>query len=436
MGVFRQLQNRNTRLLMSAQFISELGSVMQTFALSLYVYTKTNSDIAFASVLAVAVIPRLMGPFSGVVTDRIDRRRLMVILDVIAGCVTFVFALWHHFVIALPLASVYAFVLLLSAAQTFYDPTNNAIIPEIVEESQLKDTNILGSMVSSFALILGPVVASMPFLHPGDDNGLLVIMLVNCCSFFLAAFIESRLKNKSAIKSGPQEHESLWASMRVGLDAIFHNKELVMIVVLSIASNFALYPVFSVGVSIIMFKDVGVTNELFGISRSILYIGPIAGSLLASAIMKKLDYRRLLTRVFLLDGVLLVLMAAALLFGYLVGDRRVMLQFMLINFAALCIVASIVTASIAVTTAMQRIVPGHLMGRVVGVDAALCMLAIPVGQMLFSILSDNMGSWVALVLYAAIAVVAGLVGWRQYNHLIKREHDLPGTGSGQGASTA
>ena len=433
MGVFRQLRNRNTSLLMSAQFISELGSVMQTFALSLYVYTKTNSDIAFASVLAVAVLPRLIGPFSGVVTDRINRRRLMVMLDIISGCVTLAFALWHRFVLPLPLASVYAFVLLLSAAQTFYDPTNNAIIPEIVEESQLKDTNILGSMVSSFALILGPVVASMPFLHPGDDNGLLVIMLVNCCSFFLAATIESKLKNKSMIKTAPQEHESLWASMRVGLNTIFHNKELVMIVVLSIASNLALYPVFSVGVSIIMFKDVGVTNELFGISRSILYVGPIAGSLLASMVMKKLDYRQLLTRVFLIDGVLLVVMAMALLFGSLAGSQRVLLQFLLINLTALCIVATIVTASIAVTTAMQRIVPGHLMGRVVGVDASLCMLAIPVGQMLFSLLSDTMGSWVALALFAAIAVGAGLVGWRQYSRMMRKEHSLPDAGQGASA---
>lgn len=434
MGVFRQLRNRNTRLLMSAQLISELGSVMQTFALSLYVYAKTESGVAFASVLAVSVLPRLFGPFFGVMTDRINRKRLMVVLDISAAAVTLGFAAWHHFIQPLPLACVYCFVILLSAVQTFYDPTNNAIIPELVEESQLKDTNILASMVSSTALILGPLAASAPWLDPSSDNGILIIMLVNSCSYLCAATIESRLKNKSALDAAHHAMESFMDAMKTGINTIFGNRELVMIVVLSIIANFALYPVFSVGVSIVMYKDVGVTNELFGLSRSILYIGPIAGSLVANMLMKRLDYRRLLTQVFFIDGLLLLVMAATLLFTIADAEHRILTQFLLINLTALCIVATIVVASIAVTTAMQRIVPGHLMGRVMGVDASLCMLAIPFGQMLFSLVSDKLGSGIALVIFSFVAFLAGVVGYWQYKPMLPPHH-CTGAGQGQDAST-
>ena len=199
-----------------------------------------------------------------------------------------------------------------------------------------------------------------------------------------------------------------------------------LIVLLSVVGNFALYPVFSVGVSIILLKDMAASDQLIGLSRSILYVGPIAGSLLAGVLMKRMDYRKLVTRILLADSALLALMAATLLLAPLMGAQRQAIEFAAINLTALCIVASIVIASIAVTTAMQRIVPGHLMGRVNGVDASVSVIAIPAGQMLFSVVSDHIGSSISLLIFAVVAFSTSLFASVLYQPMLKNKEKPSG----------
>jgi MFS family permease len=411
----KALLKKNIVLLLSGQLVSELGSVMQSFALSLYVFTRTHSEIAFSSVLAVAILPRLFGPFTGVITDRINRKRMLVVLDIAAGGVTMGFAAWHQFVMPLPLSCIYIFVILLSAIQTFYTPTVTAIIPELVGPDLLKQTNVASTIVSTAALILGPVIA--PLLGPGTDEGILVIMLINFVSFLAAALVESFFRNQSAVDIEKTANESVAQSLREGLKTVYKSKELMMIVLLSICANFALYPIFSVGVSIIMYKDLGVSDELFGVSKSIQYIGPILGSILAGIVLKRTDYRRLLVRLLLLDSALLAVMAAVLLTGRYFNDPLVW-QFAGINLTALFVVATIVLADISITTALQRIVPGHLMGRVSGVDSSLSMIAIPLGQMLFGMLSSRLNSMVALLCFAVFTVIAGIAAHFLYRPML------------------
>lgn len=423
----KALMKRNVVLLLSGQLVSELGSVMQSFALSLYVFTKTQSGVAFTSVLAVAIIPRFFGPFTGVLTDRVNRKRMLILLDVAAGIVTLGFALWHRFAGALPLTFIYVFVILLAAIQTFYMPTVTAIIPELVGNDQLKQTNVASSVVSSIALILGPIIA--PILLPGTDAGLMGIMLINFTSFLFAALIECFFKNRSAVDVAQAAGEPIAAAFREGLRTVYRNKELLMIVALSIGANFTLYSVFSAGVPIIMLDVVKVDNQLFGISKSLQSIGPVLGSILAGVLLKKTDYRKMLTRILALDSALLAAMAASIPLGAWLFADPLVWQFISVNLLMLFIVATVVLADIAITVAMQRIVPGHLLGRVSGVDSSLSMIAIPLGQMLFSLLAENVSAILALGIFAAITLATGIFARVMYKPMLAREAGASASGS-------
>lgn len=427
MGFLKTLLKKNTVLLLSAQLISDLGNVMQTFALSLYVYAKTQSEVLFASVLAAAMVPRLFGPFSGALTDRMNRKRLLVLLDALSGCISLGFAAWHLFVSPLPIPCVYVFVVLLACVQVFNDPTVNAIIPELVEEEALRNTNVASSFILSTTAIVGPVLAS--FLRPGTDGGLLVVMVVNGCSFFAAAAIESLFKNRNTVDAARAAAESVLASMKEGLRTVFANRELLLIVAVSMVANFALYPVFSAGVSIVMLKDLKVSDELFGISRSIQYIGPVLGSVLAGVVLQRQDYRRLLPRILAADSALLALMAGCLLLNAV--WKNLVAPFLLINLSALFIVASVVVAAIAMTTAIQRIVPGHLLGRVSGVDTSFSVLAVPLGQMLFGLLSNTVNSLTALLCFSVFTLASSLAAYLLYKPMLKQNQ--PAMPAGQNA---
>ena len=71
MNLIKVLTKRNVALLLGAQAVSAIGSVTQSFALSLFVLG-TGSGVKFATVLAVGMIPRLFGPLTGVVVDGVS----------------------------------------------------------------------------------------------------------------------------------------------------------------------------------------------------------------------------------------------------------------------------------------------------------------------------------------------------------------------------
>lgn len=91
---FDMLKDKNFGLLMFGKVISLIGSEMLTIALSLYVLQTTKSTTAFASVLAITIIPKLiLGPMCGVIVDWVDRKRLMVYLDFVSGVINFIFVI-------------------------------------------------------------------------------------------------------------------------------------------------------------------------------------------------------------------------------------------------------------------------------------------------------------------------------------------------------
>src|SRR5579872_3975562 len=87
------LKHRGLRLIFAANMISMLGSGMNTAAVTWYVLQATHSEMALGALLMLQTIPALlMLPFSGVVIDRQDRRRLVMVLDAARGVVILVVA--------------------------------------------------------------------------------------------------------------------------------------------------------------------------------------------------------------------------------------------------------------------------------------------------------------------------------------------------------
>jgi MFS family permease len=80
------MKNKNLSLLMLSNFVSLTGTQMQEFALSLYVLKRTGSATLFSSVLIVALIPQIIvSPIAGVFADWIDRKKIIIYLDVISS---------------------------------------------------------------------------------------------------------------------------------------------------------------------------------------------------------------------------------------------------------------------------------------------------------------------------------------------------------------
>ena len=171
--------NRPFRLLWSARAVSFLGDSLSLVALMLHVAETTGQALAVAwLLLAGDFAPALLGPLTGTVADRLDRRRVMVGCELLQGALVVVIALWLP---ALPLLLV--LVGLRAVAGQVFQPASRAAVPAVVPERDLERANAAVGVATNGGEALGPLVAAL-LLPVLEVRG---VLLVDAASFLVSA---------------------------------------------------------------------------------------------------------------------------------------------------------------------------------------------------------------------------------------------------------
>src|SRR5512146_3315308 len=135
------LQKRPLRLVFLANVVSMIGSGMNSAAVIWYILQKTHSEVALGTLVVLQTIPSmLLLPFGGVVIDREDRRRLIMLLDLARGLlILFITVLvFRHQV---QLWHLYLMSVLVSAGFWMFWPTISALLQELTPESEYVNAN-------------------------------------------------------------------------------------------------------------------------------------------------------------------------------------------------------------------------------------------------------------------------------------------------------
>src|SRR5262245_60094732 len=139
-AVFAVLRRRNFTLLWLAQLISELGSGFTLAAASVLIYRLTGSALNVGLLMIATAIPSLLvGPIAGVFVDRWDRRRTMIVADLLR--LGLLAAL--PFAITFSIAWLYAIVILTKVISKFFWPAQASLMPETAPEDELVAANAL-----------------------------------------------------------------------------------------------------------------------------------------------------------------------------------------------------------------------------------------------------------------------------------------------------
>src|SRR5215510_2409918 len=137
------LQHRGLRLVFAANLVSMIGSGMNTAAVTWFVLQTTHSEMSLGTLVVLQTVPAiLMLPFTGVIIDREDRRRLVMLLDAVRGMVIALVAVlaftnrvqvWH----------LYAMGIVVAAGFWMFWPTITALIQELAPESEFVASNTM-----------------------------------------------------------------------------------------------------------------------------------------------------------------------------------------------------------------------------------------------------------------------------------------------------
>lgn len=421
------LKNKDYSLLMIGKLVSLLGSNMLQFALSLYVLSLTGSALIFASMLSISILPRLLlSPIAGVFGDWFNRKKAIVFLDFINGVLIATFALIFLLNGGLSLLLIYAFVILLEIIEIFFGAAMAAVIPSMVKKEQLFAANSLQSLVLNFGQLLAPTIAALVY----GFAGMLIVLIVTALCFVLSAISEIFIRIPKHTKQSTFTLSHFKTDFIEGVKIIKSSKFILTILGLVAIINFTISPLFSVGLTFVVKETLKASDFQFGLFQTIFALASITAPILLGLGKKTKNVGTLLFRSFLLLSIIVLLIAIVpsdLLLAYFAPN---VIPFIFLLVLLFFIGMLVTTVNITISTIFSQIVPLEAMGRASSVLTLASTILIPLGQIAFGFLFDNLAASYVIIICGLILLGAVLLYRKRLlniaQHLSKEpQHELP-----------
>ena len=273
---FAALAVPNYRRYISGQSISLIGTWMQMTAQSWLVLTLTHSGTMLGVVVALQTLPvLLLGPYGGVIADRVDKRRLMIVLQSAMGLQALALGLltltgtvrvWQIGILAM----------LLGLNNAFENPARQSFMMELVGPEHLRNAVSLNSVLANVARAVGPAIAGILIATVGTD----VCFLVNAGSFVAVLFSLSSIDASSLTPSTPTPRAA--GQLREGLRYVRSTPALAIPLVMMGIAGCLTYE-FQVSLPVMADQGLHVGATGFGFMTAAMGVGAVAGGLFVAA---------------------------------------------------------------------------------------------------------------------------------------------------------
>ena len=385
---FAALSNRNFRRYFSGQAVSLIGTWMQTVAQSWLVLTLTHSGAALGLTVALQTLPvLLLGPYGGVVADRVDKRKLMIALQSMMGVLALVLGLLTitHVV---TLWEVYALALLLGLNNTFENPARQSFVLEMVGPEHLRNAVSLNSVLVNAARAVGPAFAGVIIALGGTG----ICFLINAASFVAVVVSLSRLDVSKLSPADPTHRGK--GQVREGLVYVARTPELGGPLLMMALVGCLAYE-FQVVLPVVAANTFHGNSAAYGFMTAAMGVGAVVGGLYVAARGK--TGLRALTVSAAIFGVFIALAAAA--------------PTLWLELGALALVggASVGFLSKGNSTLQLGAAPG-MRGRVMALWAVAFLGSTPIGGPVAGWVADTWGGRAGLALGAVACLVAAGLG--------------------------
>ena len=267
-------------ILWSTQSLSQLGSAMTGFALTLWLYEKTGSALQTALLSVCSYTPYVvMSIFAGALSDRWDKKKVMLVCDTLAACCSVAVLILLKVDLLRPV-HMYILNALTGLMNTVQQPASDVAMTMITPKKYYQKTSGLRSFSSSLVTILNPVFATALFAFAGMDIVIYVDLATFAIAFFALLFGVRLPMPEKREKAG---RESFLETVRAGLACLKEN-ELVLVLILFLAGvNFVASAFDAVLPALILSRENG-GETVLGIVTSCAGIAMLFGSLIVTAL--------------------------------------------------------------------------------------------------------------------------------------------------------
>jgi MFS family permease len=392
----------------TGQTISQLGSSFTQFATPLLIFKLTHSAVNLGIAMAANFVPYLLfGLIIGAWVDRLDRKRLMITVDLLRGAVIALIPLLSVLKV-LEVWHIYLIGFATSTLTIFFEASEFAAIPSLVGDEDLVTAN--GRIQASYsgAAVGGPLLAGLLMAVVKIET----VFLVDAASFVVSAYTLGLVAVRFNKEGEERKPSTIRKDVAEGLHYVLRHPVLRNISAMMALFNFISVTTFT---QLVLFAKVRLdaSDARVGFLFSAGSAGVVVLGLLAGRIRKHMKFGPAALGSLFVIGLLTVAFAA---------NRMYWLALVLWGLSqGLGIFFNINTGSLR-----QAIVPNHLLGRIISIAGVLAWSAIPLGSLLGGFIVKWSGN-VALV-YGGIGILSSVVAlwFFFFSPLGRAERYLPG----------
>jgi MFS family permease len=389
-NIFRGLKYRNYRYYFWGQSVSLIGTWVQNIAMSWLVYRLTGSALLLGTVVFALQIPSLfITPFAGVLADRWNRRKIIILTQVLAMLVAFLLA-WMVLTDRITVSWILTIAVFNGIILAFDTPFRQAFVPDIITQPEdLGNAIALNSSLYNLARFIGPPIGGMLIALVGEGwcffiNGVSFVAVI---VGLLAIQIEKSIKRHRA--------GSIIQQLVEGLKYAWHFRSLRYLLLLLFFSSFfglpfqALLPIFAAD---ILKGDA----QMLGFLTGALGAGALSGALFLAS-------RKELIRVPALTFLTSIMFAIGLA------------VFALSSVKALSMLALVITGFgmivhfNATNTLLQSIADHDKRGRIVSLYSLTFMGITPLGSLAAGAIADYLGVPFTVFAFSLICLTSALL---------------------------
>jgi len=389
-ATFAALRYPNYRRWFIGQVLSLAGTWMQSVAQGWLVYQMTGSTLALGAITAAGTLPTLffMLP-AGAITDRVSKRRLMMITQVVMMISALLLAALTWLKV-LQVWQIAALALVSGIAQSFDAPARLALTPNLVEDrADLQNAIAMNAMMFNLARVAGPAIGGLVLASMGAAW----CFLINGLSFLAVLIALAGMKLPGDVGNPPSNRRIL-AEIGDGLRYVWHQPVIrTLVALIGVTSIFGfsysvLLPAYATEVLKVDAKGYGLLNAAVG-------IGALVGSLTVASLSRWKSKGVQLTVGSLVFPLALLMFAAT-------GSYQ--LALLCLAGAGLAFVIQNATAN----TIIQLSAPDALRGRVMSVYTLFFFGSTPIGAMFAGAVAQRWNSTAAIVLGASVTLAFAL----------------------------
>lgn len=283
------LKQKEYLKIMMAGLINRFGDSIDAIAFTWMVYAITGSAAWSALIFAVNQLPSvLVQPFAGAMVERMNKKRLMVVTDIIRGITTAGLAVLYLAGAVNPWILL-GFTLINSTVEAFRLPASLAVVPKILEKKYYEYGIALSSTLSTVVQLIGLGAAGVII----GALGIGTAIAIDGISFFGSALILSFLKIKHEKNADTSEKsEAFWGILKEGFVYLKEQPVIRNFCLLAVLINAVIVPLNSLQTPLVQ-EVLGQGSELLSVFSIALTVGMGIGSFVYPFVSSKLSVRTL-----------------------------------------------------------------------------------------------------------------------------------------------